>query len=220
MMLHILFILLFSLFGSRISENQISAYLKTRLGEYNKFEFEIVSMPKILDSRNINVDFAKDKELKINGNMAYLPVYIQKKGAKTQSFITLKIKLYKSVLVARRTIRKGEKLNMSDFDLKEIDVTKLRNEPVTKNFEIGNFVAKRTIRKGIVLQQIMLDKKNLLGKNKIVKAVKKIGNVEISFNAKTRTAGNNGDIIKVYNYSNGKQYLGKVINKNLVQIIE
>ncbi len=219
-MLHILFILLFSLFGNGISENRVSAYLKNRLGEYDKFEFKIVSLPKMLESRNVKVNFAEDKELKINGGMAYVPVYIQKKGAKTQSFITLKIKLFKNVLVARRTVRKGEKLNISDFDLMEMDVAKLRGKPVANNFEPGRYIAKRTIRKGMVLQQAMLDEKNLLGKNEIVKAVKKIGNVEISFNAKTRTSGNSGDIIKVYNYSNGKQYLGKVINKNLVQIIE
>ncbi len=220
MILHMFFILLFGLFGGRISDNQIADYLKTQLSEYKRFEFKVVSMPRLLNSRSVDVEFAKDKELKINGSMAYLPVYVKKNGVKTQSFITLKIKLYQNVWVAGKTIRKGTKLDLSGFNLQEVDVAKLRNEPVSGNTDIREYVAKRTIRKGTVLQQNMLDKKNLLGRNQIVTAVKKIGNVEISFNAKTRTGGNKDDIIKIYNYTNGKQYLGKVINENLVQIIE
>ncbi len=219
-MLTNILIILLGIFGSRLSDNMINDYLKSKLTGYNRFEYEVLSTPKIFEARNVKVELAKDKELKLKGAMAYLPVYLEKGNTKTQSYISLRVRLYKNVLIAVKDIKKGERLSVNDFTVKEMDVAKLRNKPVAVEFNIENAIAKRTIRKNYVLQDVMIEARKLLEKNRIVKAVKQIGNIEISFNVKTRSAGDKDDVIKVYNYKNGKQFAARVINKNIVEIVE
>ncbi len=215
-----LLIILIGMFGSRIPDGKIDSYLKSQLKNYNRFEYKIVSMPRIIESQRVKVELAKDKELKINGSMAYIPVYVSKGKTRTQSFISLKIKLYDNVLIANRTIKRGEKLSPSDFSIKEIDVSELRSKAVKTGTDLENYTAKRNIKKNKVLTEILITRKTLIERNRIVKAVKRVGNIEISFNVKTRSAGNKDDLIKVYDYKNGNQFVAKVVNKNLVQIEE
>ena len=86
-------------------KNDISKYLNNHFKEYEKFEYEIIRIPSGYSA----IEILNDKEFKINGTMAYIPVKIRRNKHIAQSYISIRLKLYKVVLVTVRDVkRKGE----------------------------------------------------------------------------------------------------------------
>lgn len=194
----------------------IDRYLAKELPGYEKIEFKIAKLPadykkiEIIESANFN----------ITGNTAYVPIKLTNKENKTkQTFLTINVKLYKTVLVAKDRIERKKVLNSSDFDLRLIDVAGLRGKLITLDSKIENYRSKTIIRKDDVLVAELIEDMPAIFTGDRVKAYFVNGTVTIDFDVNARQDGKVGDMIRVVTHDN-KQYKAKVADSKNVIINE
>lgn len=195
----------------------INDYLKAQLSEYQKIEFTIVS-PASVDLSLISID--NSREFKHNGSFAYLPIKQKSNnGGYINSFLTLRLKLYKNVLVANRSLRKNEILNKSDFSLKSKEVSSLRFPPISSFDMLDKYRCRLKISEKSILQDGMIEKIPDIEIGDRVEALFISNSVSIGFTATSRSEGCVGNIIKVKS-DDQRIFRAKVINNTTVKIIE
>lgn len=217
-MLSVINILLIFLFGlNNNSDTIISKYLSEKLVNYTKFNYEIVS-PKSIDLNKINID--RSRKFKLNKNYGYLPVNIKSVNGKiNKSLITVKLKLFDKVFVAKRKILTNEFLDKSDFTLMEKEVSSLNDHPFSKLNLINHFKARTIIYPESVLENRMIKIIPDIEIGDRVNALYSKGIVNVSFSAVSRSRGVVDDVIKIKRDDN-KIFKARVLNNNTVKIIE
>lgn len=203
-------------FGSSL-ERRIDKYLQSKLSDYKKFEFRIKSIPGIGTNMN-QIKINKEKEIKISGRYCYVPVLIDKGNKKFNSVVSLEIKLYEEVLIARRKLIKGENLSQADFNVRLEDITKYRNNVVPKDLSLEFFRVKRNVNPGEVLTENSIEGIPVVNRGDKVIASIVSGNVHITFDAVVKQNGKIGDKIKV-SYEN-KNFKAVVTDPYNVKIVE
>lgn len=199
----------------KLSED-IDRYLAKELPGYEKIEFKIAKLPEnykrieIIESANLN----------ITGNTAYVPIKLTNKENKTsQTFLTVNVKLYKTVLVAKDRIERKKILNSGDFDVRLIDVAGLRGKLIALDSKIENYRSKTIIRKDDILVAELIEDMPAIFTGDRVKAYFVNGTVTIDFDVNARQDGKVGDLIRVVTHDN-KQYKAKVVDSKNVIINE
>lgn len=195
----------------------ISEFLKVQLSEYDKIEYTIIS-PKGIDLSSISLD--SSREFKHNGNIAYVPIKQKSNnGNFINSLITLRLRLYKNVLVANRSMRKNEILNKSDFSLKNKEVSSLRFPPICDFEMLESYRCKLKINEKSILQDGMIEKIPDIEIGDRIEALLINNSVTIGFAATSRSEGSVGSVIKIKS-DDQKIYKAKVLNNTTVKIIE
>jgi len=211
-------ILLFSLiFNPNEDElkQEVQNYLQKNLS-YEKFEFEIISKPKI-EKEEIKID--EKRELRLAGNLAYVPVNLVLKNNSTQSYLTIRLKLYKQVLVTKENIKKGSELLQNQFEKKLFDVSSLRGKAISDFEKLNGLKSKFNLKKNEVLTENDVEQIPILKSGDKVLAILQKGSVVISFDAIAKQSGSIGDLIRIIS-SDKKQFKAKVIDNLSVSIIE
>ncbi len=217
-MLNLFNILLFIAVGiNHNTDSIITKYLSEKLSSYNRFSYELVS-PKTIDFSKVKID--ESRKFKLNRDYGYLPVKIKTPRGKTNnSVLTVRLKLFKNVLVANRTISKSEYLSKSDFKVLEKEVSKLRDNPYTNLNNITGLRAKTVISSEVVLQNNMIEQIPDILPGDRVDAFYSKGIVIVSFPAVSRSRGVVGDIIKIKRDDN-RILKARILNNNKVKIVE
>jgi flagella basal body P-ring formation protein FlgA len=215
----LLFSLVFSLqSGGDTLKEEIAGYLNKRLTGYDKVEFEIASRPFNPAGGSIRLDTLR--ETKITGSVAYLPVLVVNKDKKvSQSFVSLRLSLYKKVLVSKKLLPSGSELKAADFELKSVDVAKFRSLPVCDTSLLSGFRAKFALKEGEELLKEKLQPVPVIKKGDSVTAFAVKGNVEISMDAVARQDGCPGEVIRILTPEK-KIFRARVIDQFSVYIIE
>lgn len=215
MMLYLLnIIILFSLNGNDLSDS-LKDYLTKQLSMYDSFDYEIVQMPKNYSSLSI-VDGGA---LTLMRNIVSVPVMMVKEKKKSESFIKVKLHLYKNVVTVRNKIRSKSNLIVSDFETRTLDVSLLRGTPFTSVEEISSFRTKIALNPGTILVREALESKPVIQSGDLVKASLTNGNVTVTIEANARQEGAPGEIIRVVT-QNKKQYKAKIVDSSNVNILE
>lgn len=201
--------------GSTDINEQVKEYLNDRFKQYESFEYEIVKMPSDYSS----IEILKEKDFKINGNLSYLPVKIVKDERTAQTYITIRLKLYKNVLVALRDIDRKENLSQSNFELRLCDVTDLNASPITIKDDLNNYRSKKNLKDGEVLTENDIEKLPVINSGDKITASIVNGNVLIQTDAVSKQDGSIGDVINILTDDN-RQFKAKVVDFNNVLIIE
>ncbi|HEX2866347.1 MAG TPA: flagellar basal body P-ring formation chaperone FlgA [Ignavibacteriales bacterium] len=214
----LLFSLVFSFQSAGGLKKEIEKYLMGKLTGYEKISFEISSKPMQEAGGTIKVDASKD--LKITGSQAFIPVILTNKGNQTsRSFVSLKISLYRKLLVAKNQVKPGTDLRAEDFELKTVDEASLRGMPVSRVEALKGCRARLMIRQGEVLTEEKLQAIPLIKRGDRVAAVMIKGNVEISMDAEARQDGSPGEVIRIMTPEK-KIFRARVIDQYSVNIIE
>jgi flagella basal body P-ring formation protein FlgA len=215
-MTNLLFILILMLFPRGISEGEIHNYLEANLINYDSFSYRLLQ--PLQDTKGaIQIDMKRNFILK--NRYGYIPVVIEEGKVKRKSIIPVRLKLMQKVLVANRTIKRGERLSAEDVKLTLKDVTDLKFKPINRVDEISGMQARTNIYDGKVLTSNMIEKgKTVFAGNKVT-AVYQNGVVEVTFPAVVRIAGRVGDVIRVKR-DDGIILKAKVINNKEVEIVE
>ncbi len=207
----------FLLIGNNNEELNINDYLSKHISGYKSIEYTIVSPKNIVLSTCIIDD---SRNIKVTGNFAYLPIkQLNKNGTFKNTIITLRLKLFKNVLVANRKIVKKEFLNTHDFKIVEKEVSKLRFSPVDVSVPLDYYRSKLKISKNSILQVSMLEKIPDIQTGDRIEAVFINNSVNISFVVTARSEGVVGDLIKIKR-DDRKIFKAKIINNKTVKIIE
>ena len=196
-------------------KDEVGKYLKEKLSNYESFEFEIVKAPE----NYISIEII-NRGLDLRGNIVHLPVkIIEARGKSSMTYLSIKLKLFRIILVAVKSINKGEMLNPSCFDLQKTDVSGLRGTPVTTIEGIELYRAKSMINPGAVLTEEYIEAMPIILSGGKVNAHSISGNVVVSIEAFARQDGAVGDVLRIITKEK-KIFKARVIDGLNVQILE
>ncbi len=199
----------------KLNEN-IERYLTMELSGYEKIEFKIVKLPENYKK----IEIIENSHLNITGNTAYIPIMLTNKDNRTnQTFLTVNVKLYKTVFSAKDQIDRKKELNEADFEIRQIDVAGLRGKLFPFNEKISGYRAKSIIRKGEALTIELLERVPVIRNGDRIKAYFMQSTVMVDFFVNAKQDGVEGDIIRVVT-SDNKQYKAKIVDSKSVIISE
>ncbi len=215
-MLSVLLIILNLFSGIVQSDSDLQKYLTKLFSNYEKFEYQV--------DYNTN-NFSKivvddERESRLNKNILHVPVKIyDRKNNVSNSFISIKVRLFKKVLVASQDIEKDEMLSSYQFRRDLRDVTMTKGFPVTEDESLIASRSKVKIREGSVLVKEMMEViPDVMTNEKLILNAGKNG-VNITIEVTAREKGNIGDVIRVI-ADNKKIFTAKIIDKYNVLLIE
>lgn len=209
-----LILLIVGFTGGRF-ESDLHRYLESKLSSYHSFDYEVIQMPK---ANKVKILF--EKEININGNLAYVPVEIcDNNNFTSNSYISIKLKLLDNVLVAKEDLDYKEKLNSTMFEKKIKDVSRLRGTPLVDIGEVSKFRSNRKLNAGQILVYENLEKIPDVVSGAVLNAFSTAGNVAVSTKAFAREDGKIGETIKVRTVDN-KIFVAKIIDSLQVIILE
>ena len=193
----------------------IDTYLDKRLSQYDKYEYEIIKAPE--NSEGLRI--IEENELNIKSNIIYLPVSFNSDGRNIRSYIALRIKLFKNVLVSLKSIERKETLSKTSFYLNQVDVTQIKGNIFTQFDRLNEYRAKINIKEGTVLIDESIETTPVVYVGDKVTASSICRNVLVSTEVMSKQDGTLGDIITVVT-PDKKQFKAKVIDQQNVLIIE
>lgn len=217
-MYSILLIILSLVFSGRSSfDEDLNNYLKKNLnGKFEEYNYEILQMPKTYS----RIEILHPSDFNINGNMIYIPIKIYQSNTRIiESIISVRLKIFKNVLIAARDIKAGEKLTDKDFVQKRIDVAGMNVSPFTSSSKIAGMQSSEFIKTGEIINSLIIEPIPVVKAGFPVLAKYNNGNVMINFNAISRQDGIIGETITVIS-SDKKLFKAKVVNSKEVIIIE
>jgi len=215
-----IYILLLISFGF-IQGSSLDSYLKKELSEYKTFTYKIISLPIGIKSfKDADIKIDENRNFRLTKGFAYVPVKIKKQGNRVaRSFVTVKVKLFADVWVAKSKIKRNEILTPDRFNLVQKEISNLNDNIVKSKVDLSNYRAVRTIMKGSILSNNMLGKIPIVFRGDKLFAYSIFGTVVVNFTVNAREDGGKGDIIRVIR-SDKKLFKAKIINNKKVKIIE
>jgi len=214
--LFLIFLNLFSPANPDSFRDEIQNYLKQNLSKYEKFEFEILQTPEKADRIIINYD----KPFTWSSGLANINVTaVDKANNVSQSYITIKLKLFQKVLVSTESIKTKEPLSAEKCELVLLEVSQLRGVPILSKDEINGYEAKVKIEKGKVITEEMIEALPLIKSGDKINVSTIRGSVIVTADAIARQDGRLGEVIRIVT-KNNKQFKAKVIDSNNVILVE
>lgn len=211
-MILLLIILLTLSVSAQDFKYDVEKYLNQRLNGFDKIEYSVLYD---LKQNNYVIDY--NRELKIKGNIAYLPIKMLDKGKWTNTILTLQLKLYKQVPVASREIQRKENLDDNSYTLQSVDVSSLKSRIVELTDLQKSLRAKVLIKQGEIITQDLVEETPVIhsGSKVVAECIK--GSVVVSTEAIARQDGKMNQIIDVVTSSN-ELLKAKVISSQKVLI--
>ena len=207
-----LLIILFSvqLFAQSFKEQALK-YLQKEFPEYEKVEIQLQN--NFSSDEKITFDYTR--KINLGRGAAFIPVITTKGNKISSSVVSVKVQLFKKLLVANKNFDRKELLFKSGFEEKVMDVTQLNGHPVEINFVVSDYYAKSFIKKGEILFAEKMEKIPLINSGDKVFAEVRNGNVVVTTEATARQQGSTGDLIELVSQNN-KIIKARVVNANKV----
>lgn len=211
-MILLLVILIFVPASAQNFNSEVEKYLNQKLNGYDKIEYSIIND---LKQKNYVIDSSRD--LKVKGNIAYLPVKVFERNKWNNSILTLQLNLYKLVPVASKEIKRKENIDERNFILQSVDISSSRSRIIDLSELKKSLRAKTLIKQGEIITQDLVEEVPAIqsGSKVIAECVK--GSVVISTEAIARQDGKLNELIDILTSSN-ELLKAKVINSQKVLI--
>ena len=132
--------------------------------------------------------------------------------------IRMRIRKFAEVFVARDRLRRHSKLVPADFEIKRVEITSLREQPVQKIDLMPAYRLKRNLSRGNILTLRSIEPVPDIDVGREVSILFNDRLFQISAPGRALQAGSVGDIVKVKNLSSGRIVRARVIDKNTVSI--
>ncbi|HAR61956.1 MAG: flagella basal body P-ring formation protein FlgA [Candidatus Margulisiibacteriota bacterium] len=166
--------------------------------------------------------FINEKEIANIGQYHTIPIIILLDGKPIRTlFVNCKVKLYGNVVTSVAPIKMHQNINREAITLSRQEInSNSKNSDYYQNIE--DLVGLRTIQyipSGKIINAAIIEKIPLVEKNKQVKVVGKIGDIEASIYGTALEKGVKDDIINVQNPSTQKIFSARIIGKNSVELV-
>jgi flagella basal body P-ring formation protein FlgA len=179
-------------------KDQCFSYLQKTYPEYEKIE--LLSEPDLSNVENIFID--QMRKLTLSRGIAFIPVKITRGNKISSSIISLKVQLFKKVLIALKDIDKKEALGKSMFEEQVMETTRSNGNPIPANFNFEECRTKSFVKKGEILLEEKIEKIPLINSGDKVFAEVRNGNVIVTTEAYARQQGGFGDTIELVSSGN------------------
>lgn len=195
-------------------DSKLKAYLDEKLKNYEKYEYRVLREPKGYTKIEIN----DEKSFRLAKNYAYVPIkYLDSERKENYSVLTVRVKLYKTVLVAVQNIDRNTNLSPVHFERELKEISELDGRLADEE-TAGLSRSKVFIKTGSILLKEMIELIPVINSgDKVVLHSGKNG-VDIAVDVISRQDGCVGDVISVQ--SNNKIYKAKVIDKFNLTLVE
>jgi flagella basal body P-ring formation protein FlgA len=196
-------------------DSAVKIYLDNKLSDYTKYEFQILQPLEKFSRIEINTG----KKFKIVKNYGYLPVVVYDNENKaSSSLLTIKLKLFKNVLVASQVVNRRENLTNGMFTEKIADVSLLTGKPVSLYENILEHRSKVLIKEGDILLNEMIEPVPVVNKGDSVILHAGKNGIDVTVDCLARQEGCAGDVISVQSVN--KLYKAKIIDKYNLMLVE
>lgn len=132
--------------------------------------------------------------------------------------VSVKVRTFAPVLVARRNIDKFQPLNAAYFTLEEKETTRLKQPPVTTLNDIANMQAARLLKNGSILTIDKIEPIPAVHKGDIVTITIEGEYFLITAQGRARKSGGIGEVIPVVNLSSLKEISARIVDSQTVII--
>ena len=140
------------------------------------------------------------------------------KIGKQTRVITVTIRWFDSVVVAKRNIKQGTVLTEKDLRTVNKDVTYLKVAYLQDIENAQGWVGRRIFKRGQIIDEAALSKPLVIRFGQTVKVVMNEGQLELLMTGKARGAGAIGDRIPVFIPGTRKKITAVVIDKNTTRL--
>ena len=130
--------------------------------------------------------------------------------------VSVKIRIFKNILIARKKIHRLDKLLPEDFALMRRDVTNMNQELITDFAELTGKRAFNPVFQGEVLTAAKVESIPVVERGDVVKITTKDNSFIISTLGRARKSGGIGEIIPVVNLNSRRQIQAKIVDKSTV----
>lgn len=132
--------------------------------------------------------------------------------------VVLRLNVVKEVVVATRTIIKGQVVT-SDAVAPELrQLSALEMNPVTDPAAVVGKVAARTIREGALISADAIEEPPLIKRGDIIQIVVRLGGVSVTTAGEALEDGKLKDLIRVKNLESGRQVEAVVVDAKIVEV--
>lgn len=132
--------------------------------------------------------------------------------------VPINIIRYAGVLVVRENLPRGSILQPSDVETRRLDVSRLSDGYFTDKNEVRGKVLKRSLRRGDILTNGMLDIRKLVKRGDIVTIIASSGTLAIRVEGEALMDGRKGDLIRVKNHSSKREIQAVVVATGVVKV--
>jgi len=197
-------------------EQELKNYLDKVLKAYDKYEYSIES----IKGSYSKIEIDNQREFRLNRNFGVVPInLIDRNNRSSSSFISVKLKLYKKVLVAVQDINRDELISQFQFTEEIREITSLKGIPFYDGEVVDQLKSKTRINAGSVLLKEQTENiPDVENNDRLTLHVGRNG-VDITTDVTAREKGSIGDIIRVVNGEN-KIFRARIIDKFNVLLIE
>lgn len=173
------------------------------LREYSQpFTVQLVSYPSRLSQANIQLRFQVENERGVLGEWA----------------VPFRPHLFTDVWIVKAHLRRGDLASPSDFDIQQADLLR-ETEAVPANMEtLLRHEYSRDLTPGRALVWADLAERSLVKKGDLVEVIASRGLLAITMRAQAKQDGAEGDMVVLRNIDSSKEFSGKVIGENRVEV--
>lgn len=132
--------------------------------------------------------------------------------------LPVRCELWRDVLVSTRRLLSGQELLTSDFQRKNIDVLRLREEPVPVAIKIEEYESTQTLSAGRALVWNQIRTKPLIRKGQLVEVVASEGAMHITMKGQALENGALNDFIEIRNLTSKKSVAAQIVDENHVRV--
>ncbi len=204
--------------------NQVKQDLK--IYELDEVVVNISSIPVEkfqLPDGNVSVQVASNSQSASGMNpkeFKKVSILVDKKNAYT-TFVSVEIKAYKNVIVAKETILRDKAVSPNAIEVKKMDITRNVGETfVMEDLDRGLLTKKMFYPGEVITKKFVVSRPDVIKDALVYVCFQTENNLVVTVDGIAMNQGNIGDTVQVKNKKLNRIYTGKVVgeNKVLVQI--
>lgn len=132
--------------------------------------------------------------------------------------VRLRIRKYQDVLVSAEPLRRHQQLAATQVESRRMEVTTLRERPLSEPGMLSGLRLKRNLKKGTILTSTAFEMIPDLERGREISIVYVDGLCQISTSGIVMQPGMTGDYIKVKNKKSGKIILARIVDNSSVAV--
>lgn len=196
----------------------IQRYIKDNLLQGKNSNYEIGHLdPRLrLDRCDQPLEVFDSADIRLIGHSS---IGIRCQGSKMwRIYVPINIIRYAKVLIIRENLPRGSILHLSDVTTRRFDISRLSNGYFVDKNQVRGKVLKRSLRRGDILTNSMLDVRKLIKRGDIVTIVASSGALAIRVKGEALMDGRKGDLIRVRNNSSKREIQAVVVATGMVKV--